>query len=384
MMNIRPIFLFASFAFSFSVAQAADAPSTSVLPAPPPPAPLPKVSVVKAPAEPVIILDNPRGIAVDKDGAIYIGDIGNAAVYKMTPAGKISLFAGASGKSNSADGVGQNAGFASPTGLAVDKDGNVYVADNDNNAIRKITPAGVVTTIAGKSGEAGGTDGKGVAARFSDSTGVAIDQNGNIFVADNHNAAVRKITPDGTVTTVAGQAAAGDQANGNTNAIKLNSARAITINRAGVIYVADEDLGIICKVESNSLLAIFAGSPNALTGSLDGVGAKAVIKTPRGLAADANGNLYVADTEEDIIRKITPDGTVTTLAGKINESGLIDGQGAAARFNGPRGLAVDKDGNVYVADSDNATIRKNHAGRSGDDAGQKFSGGRQSAQALNE
>jgi sugar lactone lactonase YvrE len=103
---------------------------------------------------------------------------------------------------------------------------------------------------------------------------------------------------------------------------------------------------------------VIAGDPAATTGSHDGVGAKAVIQTPRGLAVDTKGNLYAADTDEGIIRKITPDGTVTTLAGKLNDAGLADGKGAEAQFAGPRGLAMDKDGNIYVADSDNAAIRK--------------------------
>lgn len=353
-MNTLRCLALAPFAFTLISAQAADAPAASVLPAPPAAAP----AAMKPAAEVAITLGNPRGIAVGKDGTIYVGDIGNSAVYKLTPEGKISLLAGGASSTSTGDGVGKDAGFATPTGLAVDKDGNVYVADGDNNTIRKITPAGKVTTLAGKAGESGTADGKGDVARFTGATAVAVDKDGNVFVADTHNGSIRKVAPDGMVTTLSGKPAAAKPADAKDTAVHLSAPRAVAIDANGTLYVADEDLGIVCKVAMDGTLTVVAGDPAATTGSKDGVGAKAVITGPRGLAVDAKGNLYVADTDENIIRKITPEGTVTTLAGKMGESSLVDGMGTAAQFAGPRGLAADKDGNVYVADSDNAAIRK--------------------------
>ncbi len=345
-------FALASFSFTVAVAYAADAPAA--LPAPPPMAP---ASVAKPAPEPTIELSNPRGIAVDKNGVVYIGDIGNGAVYKLTPDGKIALLAGGASASSSVDGVGKEAGFSTPTGLAVDKDGNVYVADGDNNTIRKITPSGKVTTLAGKAGDSGPADGKGDAARFTGATAVAVDKDGNVYVADTHNGSIRKITPDGVVTTL-GAKPAPKPTDAKDTAVHLSAPRAITLDSAGVIYVADEDLGIVCKVAADGAVTVIAGDPASTSGSKDGVGTKATISAPRGLVVDSKGNLYVASTDEAIIRKITPDGTVTTLAGKSGDGGLVDGKGAAAHFSGPRGLAADKDGNIYVADSENAAIRK--------------------------
>lgn len=305
-----------------------------------------------APATPsAITLSNPRGLAIGKDGVIYVGDINDGKVYRLTPDGKISLLAGGSTQS-AADGLGKDAGFATPTGLAVDKDGNVYVADGDNNLIRKITPAGKVTTLAGSANSSDAADGKGAAAHFNGATAVAVDKDGNVFVADTHNGVVRKITPDGTVTTVT------KPATSPASEIHLSSPRAIALDDKGTLYVADEEQGIVCKVAADGKLTLVAGNPAATTASSDGSGAKAVLLTPRGLAVDAKGNLYVADTDEGLIRKITPDGTVTTIAGKPGATGFVDGKGAVAEFGGPRGLAVDKDGNIYVADSDNSVIRK--------------------------
>lgn len=347
------------FALTLDAAQAAQSAAATALPTPPPSA----APAAKAVAESPISLSNPRGIAVGSDGVVYVGDIGTGAVYKLATDGKLTLLAGSSEKSSTADGTGKDAGFSSPTGLAVDKDGNVYVADGDNNTIRKITPAGKVTTLAGKAGDSGTADGKGDVARFTGATGVAVDKNGNVFVADTHNGSIRKITPEGTVTTLEAKATVAKPAETKTTeakdiAPKLSAPRAITIDSAGVLYVADEDLGMVFKVAADGALTVIAGDSSATTGSKDGVGTKAVITGPRGLTVDAKGNLYVADTDEGIIRKITPDGTVTTLAGKTGDAGDKDGKGAAAQFAGPRGLAADKDGNVYVADSDNAAIRK--------------------------
>jgi glucose/arabinose dehydrogenase len=186
--------------------------------------------------------------------------------------------------------------------VAVDGDGNLYVTDRQNHTIRKITPAGVVTTLAGTAGSYGSADGTGADARFYYPYGVAVDGDGNVYVADTINHTIRKITPAGVVTTLAGTAGA--------------------------------------------------------VGSTDGTGADARFNEPYGVAVDGDGNVYVTDRYNHTIRKITPAGVVTTWAGAEGESGFVDGIGRAAFFDYPSGVAVDGDGNVYVADNSNHAIRK--------------------------
>jgi len=206
------------------------------------------------------------------------------------------------GLTGSNDGPASAAHFYFPASAVVDSLGNVYVADSENSTIRKMTPAGAVTTLAGLARSYGSTDGTGSAARFDHPYGVAVDNAGDLYVADTRNHTIRKVTPDGIVTTLAGQA---QQA-----------------------------------------------------GSADGFGGAARFQGPLRLAADNAGNIYVADSGNHLIRKVTATGTVTTVAGLAGNSGSADGTGDAARFNYPEDVAVDAAGNLYVADSFNAAIRK--------------------------
>jgi sugar lactone lactonase YvrE len=313
----------------------------------PPPAPAPAVSPDK-----LLALPNPRGLAMDKDGNLYVGDVSDGAVYKMNQKGEGAALGT----------TGANAPtIGTPTGVAVDKDGNVYVADADSNTIRKISPDGKVTTLAGQDGQSGSTDGPGATARFNGATALAVDLKGNIIVADTHNNLVRKITPDGVVSTLGGKPGT-DEAktvNGKGSEVRFGQPRGVAIDAAGNIYIADELFGTVRKIAPDGTTTTLAGDATASGAtSKDGIGTRAVIATPRGIAVDRLGNVYVADTDSSAIRKISPDGAVSTVAGKIGEAGFTDGQGDAARFSGPRGIVVDWDGNLYVADSDNGAIRK--------------------------
>ena len=216
-------------------------------------------------------------MAVDAAGNVYVADTGNDTIRKITPAGVVTTLAGTAGQAGSADGTGTAARFNEPDGVAVDAAGNVYVADTNNDTIRKITPAGVVTTLAGTAGQAGSADGTGAAAQFNAPEGVAVDGAGNVYVADTGNDTIRKITPAGVVTTLAGTA--------------------------------------------------------GQVGSADGTGSAARFNDPDGVAVDGAGNVYVADTINDTIREITPAGVVTTLAGSPGQYGSADGTGAAAQFD---------------------------------------------------
>ena len=258
-----------------------------------------------------------------------------------------------SGVTGFADGTGTAAQFNYPSGVAIDSSGTVYVADFFNNRIRKITPAGVVTTLAG-SGVAGFADGNGTAAQFFYPTGVAVDSSGTVYVADSYNHRIRKITPAGVVTTLAGSGVAGF-ADGTGTAAQFYNPQGVVVDSSGTMYVADSGNHRIRKITSAGVVTTLAGS--GVAGFADGTGAAAQISGPAGVAVDSSGTVYVADTGDHRIRKITSAGVVTTLAGS-GAASFADGTGAAAQFNNPRGVAVDSSGTVYVGDYVNNRIRK--------------------------
>lgn len=301
--------------------------------------------------------DLPTSVAVDGAGNVYVADARNDTIRKITAAGVVTTFAGAAGQIGSADGTGAAARLGDPDGVAVDGAGNVYVADTFNSTIRKITPAGVVTTLAGSAGLTGGADGTGAAARFNLPEAVAVDGAGNVYVADTQNFTIRKITADGVVTTLAGSAGVGGSADGTGAAARFNNPTSVAVDSAGNVYVADRGNATIRKITPAGVVTTFAGSAGT-TGQADGAGAAARFNNPAGVAVDGAGNVYVADAFNGTIRKITPAGAVTTLAGSPGTGGSTDGTGAAARFSIVTGVAVDGSGNVYVADQFNNTIRK--------------------------
>jgi sugar lactone lactonase YvrE len=301
--------------------------------------------------------EGPSGLAIDGAGNIYVADTYNSTIRRINPQGAVSTLAGAAEVAGSANGVGAAAGFLQPEGIATDSAGNVYVADTWNDMIRKITPAGVVSTIAGSARVDGSKDGSGAAARFFNPIGIAIDSAGNLLVADAANSTIRKIDPSGAVSTLAGLAGVTGSADGSGVAARFKSPEGLAIDGAGNVYVADTSNGTIRVISAAGVVNTLAGSAGVV-GSADGTGAAATFKFPSGIATDSTGNIYVADTYNCTIRKITPAGVVSTLAGAAGISGSIDGIGAAARFDLPFGMATDSAGNIYVVDMGDSTIRR--------------------------
>jgi len=311
----------------------------------------------------------PEGLTVDSAGNVYVADAYNQTIRKITPGGLVSTIAGLAGSKGSADGTGSVARFTFPSSVAVDTNGNVYVADSCNQTIRKITPSGtnwVVSTLAGLVGSAGTNDGPGRVARFAWPTGVAVDSSGNIYVADNQYSTVRKITPSATnwvVSTIAGKGESYGSTDGLGSVALFNHPQGVAMDSSGNVYVTDGWNSTIRKIApsgTNLMVSTIAGQVGKSV-EADGTGSAASFDFPFGMAVDSARNIYVADAYSSTIRKMTPSGTnwvVGTIAGLAGSNGSVDGTGTVARFFLPEGVAVDNAGNVYVADTQNDTIRK--------------------------
>jgi DNA-binding beta-propeller fold protein YncE len=297
----------------------------------------------------------PTGVATDPSGNLYVADSVNYLIRKISmPAAAVTTLAGNIGGRGYQDGAAAAARFNNPHYVATDPSGNIFVSDHYNNVIRMITHAGVVSTLAGTAGPGGFQDSPG--ALFNAPYGIATDASGNVYVADSGNNAIREIAmPGGTVTTIAGGSAG--SMDGTGNVAQFNEPYAVALNAAGDIYVADFNNNTIRMIAPGGVVTTFAGSAGA-AGSDDGSGATARFWGPRGVATDSSGNVYVADRNNDTVRMITPAGLVSTLAGTAGVVGFQDGTGGAAQFDWPNGPIVDASDNVYVADSVNHAIRK--------------------------
>jgi len=243
--------------------------------------------------------------------------------------------------------------------VAADTKGNVYVADTNNYTIRKITSAGVVTTLAGTAGVFGYADGTGSAAQFTYPYSVAVDSTGsNVYVADLSNQSIRKIVVStGAVTTLAGSPNNGcGYADGTGTAASFCNPEGVAVDSSGNVYVSDTGYSIIRKITSAGVVTTVAGTPGVY-GSADGTKASAQFNNPWGIAVDKTKNLYVSDYNNSTIRKITATGVVTTLGGVPGSIGLADRTGSNARFYDAIGIAVDGTGKLYVADTYNSIIR---------------------------
>jgi len=295
----------------------------------------------------------PAAIAADVAGNVYVADGENIGVIrKITPDGLVSILAGSS-MNGSANGTGTLASFSYIYGLAVDLSGNIYVADAGNNMIRKVTPAGVVTTLAGN-GTVGSQNGTGTAASFNFPCGVAVDEVGYIYVSDSGNGLIRKISPAGLVTTLAGNIGL-NTGNGRGTSVGFDHPFGIAVDRFGNVYVADHENNLIRKITFSGIVSTLVGS--GPPGEVVGITILQRFNAPQGISVDVNGNIYVADTINEQIKRITPDGTVMIVAGSGAE-GSQNGAVASSSFDMPYGVTVDKSYNVYVIDYNTNLVRE--------------------------
>ena len=302
------------------------------------------------------VLPGPASVLASGSGSLLVSDSNSNLVVTVTSAGQATVLAGSSGQQGANDGSGSSALFRSPVGLAADAAGNAYVADAGNSLVRKITSAGVVSTLAGSSTNQGYRDAAGTSAWFNTPADLTVDTQGVVYVADTGNSVIRRIAADGTVTTLAGAAGQRGSTDGAATVARFNQPGGIVVDAGGTLYVADTFNHTIRKITAGGSVSTYAGVPG-VSGFDDGVGTAALFNQPGGLALDSAGTLYVADTGNNTIRAITPAGAVTTLAGLPTVAGLEDGVGTAALFNQPKDLSRDAAGNIYVADFGNGALR---------------------------
>ena len=273
----------------------------------------------------------------------------------------VTTIAGTPGVFGSADGVGSAASFRKTYGAAVDTAGNVYVVDSDrapnaaNNTVRKVTPGGVVTTFAGTAGQTGSIDGTGAAASFNNPQGISIDRFNNVYLADTGNHTIRKITSSGVVSTMAGSPGVAAHVDGTGVGARFYFPYGVAVDDALNVYVVGGD-DTVRKVTPAGVVTTLAGVSMA-QGTADGAGAAARFNEPWGIASTGAGTLFIADQRNHTIRRVTNDGIVTTVAGMPGVAGSSDGTGSGAAFREPTGIALGNGGDLYVTDMSNHTIR---------------------------
>jgi len=283
----------------------------------------------------------PYGVAVDSSGNVYVADTYNYEIRKISTVGVVTT-------------IMSQATYTAvwAWSITVDSSGNVYVPDSQTNKIFKINTSGQISTLAG-SGARGSANGAAALASFDGPTGIAVDVLGNVYVSDTNNRLIRKIDTSGIVSTFAGTGIQGN-ANGPASAATFISPSGLVFDSDGNLYVIDHNAGQIRKINTSGIVSTFAGTGQ---GSADGTGALASFNWPDGIAIDSSNNIYVADSGNNKIRKISPVGLVSTFAG-TGIQGVHNDQNSYATFNLPSGVAVDSNGNVYVADTSNNLIRK--------------------------
>lgn len=293
---------------------------------------------------------DPFGVAVDSEGSIFVADGGDSnRIRRITPQGVVETAVGS--EEGFADGAAREAKFNTPSAIAIDDDDNLYIADTGNNRIRKLDSKGQVTTVAG-TGAAGFADGAAREAIFDAPIGVAVDEDGNVYVADTYNDRIRKISKDGQVTTIAGTGVPGYK-DGTVSEAQFDTPCGIAVDKQGNIFVADTGNDAVRKITVQGEVMTVAGS---VTRSGDESVAAQHLDRPLGLALTHDGFLFVACEGNGRIYRIAPDGQVALYAG--SSSGYADGTGEGARLNGISGIAVDADSNLYVADTGNYLLRK--------------------------
>lgn len=295
---------------------------------------------------------DPAGLALDAAGNLFIADSANHCLRRLAADGAVTTLAGRPGQAGF-DAVH----FDSPTALVVAPEGTVFVADTGNHAIRRVLSTGIITTFAGKPGEAGATNAVGPAARFNSPLGLAFAADGTLLVADSGNHVIRRVAPDGAVTTLAGELESWGATDGPAATARFNGPVGLAFDRSGSLFVADSANHAIRRLTPDGTVTTFAGKLGE-DGCVDGPASVARFCKPAGLAFDAEGRLYVVDSFNHVLRRIAPDGAVSTVAGLAGVDGSSDGADGTGRFFNPYGVAVTASGSLIVSDTYNQLLRE--------------------------
>ncbi|MDF3140942.1 MULTISPECIES: NHL repeat-containing protein [unclassified Streptomyces] len=307
-------------------------------------------------------LNTPAGPAVDASGNVYIADSNNHRVRKISPDGIITTVAGNGSAGYSGDvGPATAAQLNTPVSVTVDADGNLYIAERYNHRIRKVSLDGIITTVAGN-GSAGysGDAGPATAAQLNEPVSVAVDRTGALYMCDGANHRTRKVAPSGVITTIAGTGIKGYSGDdGPATQAQIGWSTAVAVDEQGTCYITDDENHRVRKITTDGVIATVVGNGSSRSSGDDGPAVSAGVANPVGVAVDARGTLYVAERKSRVVRQVTPDGTITTFAGDGRDGSSGDGGPAtSARFRDPGELAVDSAGNLYVCDRASHNVRK--------------------------
>jgi sugar lactone lactonase YvrE len=300
-------------------------------------------------------------VVSDAAGNLFVSDRDAHVIWQVSPSKQVLLLAGSQGIAGSVDGQGSSAQFRNPGGLAFDLAGNLVVADTGNHTIRRVAMDGTVTTLAGSPGLPGTANGVGGLARFNGPYGLAVDGQGGIYISDSQNHTIRFMAVDGTVSTYAGTPGISGQGNGSASSAQFDQPNGLAVGPDGTLYISDYGNSCIRMISPNAQVSTLAGLAGT-AGYIDATGTASLFNLPVGLTLDAGGNVWVADTRNQVIRRITPGGAIDTIAGSASGSaGNADGLGAAALFNFPCGITSISSGTlagkIVVADTSNHILR---------------------------
>jgi sugar lactone lactonase YvrE len=291
------------------------------------------------------------GVALDAAGNLYITDALSAVVEKVTPSGTLSVVAGTGIVGTPTPGPATSSDLGDPEGVAVDAAGNLYIADTTNDVVEMVTPSGTLSVVAGTGSPGAPTPGPATRSDLHGPSGVALDAAGDLYIADFVNSLVEKVTPSGTLSVVAGIGVPGPPKRGPASGSHLSNPSGVTVDAAGNLYIADTINEVVEKVTPSGTLSVVAGTGN-VGAPTPGPATSSDLSAPEALAVDAAGDLYIADHGNNVVEEVTPSGTLSVVAGTGNVGAPTPGPATSSDLAGPIGILVDAAGDLYIASFD--------------------------------